>query len=304
MKQHNILHYSSSCLAVHLDDRNPRPAISRPAENLLMSSCLNSFEAAIKTQGLGLKYVARGKELYSCRQQDFQVGEGEYLLVNDLIPVVDTRINTANTWGMCINIDMSLVNDLVQQTVQPDQIDADPKLIHYFFSDDLFLHKVKAGPAMAGTLNSMIAAMAADKLPETPEELLFEVTSLLVQENLPLVKSYYKLEAAKVSTRKELFRRILLGRDILNSCCERPVDMKTVARQCLLSEFRFYRLFKQCFGVSPCHYLLRQRIERGIALRKQNRSWTEIAFQLNFTDLAAFSNAFKKIKGVSPKQYL
>lgn len=302
-ERNNIIHYSSRCLAVHLDQKNAQPAKRGPAENLIMSSCLNAFEAEIKTKGLGLKYVAAGKELYHFQNKEFHVGVGQYLLVNENIPVVDTRINTPNTWAMCINIDLPLVTDLVHQVVHPNQLDEDPGLLRYFFTDELFVNKVEAGTMMTGTLNSMISSMAADVLPGKPEELLFDVAALLVEENLPTIRSYYNLQAAKTTTRKELFRRIRLGREILNSCCEQPVHMKTVAEQCFLSEFRFYRLFKQCFGLSPCRYLLEKRIERGIALRKENFTWTEIALRLNFTDLAAFSNAFKKIKGVSPKQY-
>ena len=79
--------------------------------------------------------------------------------------------------------------------------------------------------------------------------------------------------------------------------------MRTVAEECCLSEFRFYRLFKQCFGISPGQYVQQRRIEEAIILSRQDLSWTEIALHLNFTDLAAFSNAFKKVKGVSPSAY-
>lgn len=82
------------------------------------------------------------------------------------------------------------------------------------------------------------------------------------------------------------------------------VSIAEVASYCCLSEFRFYRLFRECFGVSPYNYLLRRRIEKSLELKKMKLNWSEIAFQLNFTDIAAFSKAFRKVMGVAPSKYV
>ena len=64
------------------------------------------------------------------------------------------------------------------------------------------------------------------------------------------------------------------------------------------------RLFKQTTGISPHQFILQLKIERAKQLiNKTQLSLTEIAYELGFTDQAHFSNAFKKIIGVAPRQY-
>jgi AraC family transcriptional regulator len=77
-----------------------------------------------------------------------------------------------------------------------------------------------------------------------------------------------------------------------------------LAKQTNTSPFHFMRLFKQTTGISPHQFILQLKIERAKQLiNKSQLSLTEIAYELGFTDQAHFSNAFKKIIGVAPRQY-
>jgi len=296
------INYSTSCQAIHWQKSQDRPAQFH-ADNIMISSCLDTLEADIRTRGLSIKYVARGRELYHLSKRDYNITQGKYLLVNNNAPVLETRINTANTWGMCVDIEPGLVKDVLQQIVTPDLIDPVADLRRYFLTDELFVQENVAGPELAGMLELLIKRISSQSGTEEPRELLFDLTAQIIRESLPTIGSYYRLKASRLSTRKELYRRILLGREVLESACDKSIDMRSVAEQCCLSEFRFYRLFRECFGISPGQYLQQKRIEQSIILSRQNRTWSEIALQLNFTDLAAFSNAFKKVKGVSPTNY-
>ena len=71
-----------------------------------------------------------------------------------------------------------------------------------------------------------------------------------------------------------------------------------------LSAYHFGRLFKQTIGLSPYQYILQMRIEYAKKLIIEKAGpLGEIAYQLNFSDQAHFSNAFRKATGVSPRQY-
>ncbi|HEY1007685.1 MAG TPA: AraC family transcriptional regulator [Sphingobacteriaceae bacterium] len=296
------IRYGTSCQSVHLQKNQNRPQ-SLEADNIMISSCLDTLDAAIQPRGLSIKYVSRGRELYHLNKRDFHITGGRYLLVNEHSPVLEARINTPDTWGMCVDIDLALVTDVLSQVITPDDIDPAGNIPRYFLTDELFVQESCAGAELSRMLEVLMQRISSQANPGQPHELLFDLTSRIVQENLPVIGSYYRLKASRLTTRKELYRRILTGREILDSSTDKAIDIPVVAQQCCLSEFRFYRLFKQCFGISPGQYLQQKRIEQSIQLKKQNRSWSEIALQLNFTDLAAFSNTFKKVKGVSPTQY-
>ncbi|HEY0900113.1 MAG TPA: hypothetical protein VGD90_12315, partial [Sphingobacteriaceae bacterium] len=208
------INYSNSCEAVHWHKNQDRPAQFH-ANNIMISSCLDTLEADIRTRGLSIKYVARGRELYHLSKRDFNLTQGKYLLVNNNAPVLETRINTANTWGMCVDIEPGLVKDVLQQIVTPDLIDPVADLPKYFLTDELFVQENIAGPQLAGILEAMIKKISSHSGPEEPRELLFDLTAQIIRESMPTIGFYYRLKASRLSTRKELYRRILLGREVL-----------------------------------------------------------------------------------------
>jgi AraC family transcriptional regulator len=72
-----------------------------------------------------------------------------------------------------------------------------------------------------------------------------------------------------------------------------------------LSEFHFARLFRQTVGVSPYKFVLQMKIGHAQNLmRERKKSFSDIAYMLNFSDQAHFSHVFKKITGFSPRNYL
>jgi AraC family transcriptional regulator len=294
--------YSNSCEIVHVTDKNYHALKGRTSRNRIMTSCLTSLEDEIKPLGLGLKFVAHGEENYWLQDKRFSVTNGKYLLVNETFPSFDIAIKNALTRGVCVDIDATLVNDLLLQTIYPNDLDNYNSTAQYLLTPELFVNEAVAEKPMQELLNFIISSSASQTLDRPGIELIYELTSLVVKNNEENIKSYYKLETAKLSTRQELFRRLLIGKEVLDDSLFSELSIKEVAETCCLSEFRFYRLFKQCFGDSPYNYLFKKRIDKSIALKKEGLSWVEIATQLNFTDLAAFSKGFKKVKGISPSK--
>jgi AraC family transcriptional regulator len=71
-----------------------------------------------------------------------------------------------------------------------------------------------------------------------------------------------------------------------------------------LSPYHFARAFKQSFGQSPHRYHVGRRVERAKALlAEQQQSVTEIAQTVGFAETSSFSAAFRKVTGLSPREY-
>ena len=69
------------------------------------------------------------------------------------------------------------------------------------------------------------------------------------------------------------------------------------------SKYYFIRSFTQIKGISPYCYISALRINRAKELLKTNQSLCDIALQLGYSHQSHFSNAFKKVVGMTPKQY-
>jgi AraC-like DNA-binding protein len=66
----------------------------------------------------------------------------------------------------------------------------------------------------------------------------------------------------------------------------------------------FCRAFKQSTGLSPHRYFLVRRVNRAKEMMAdQNRKLTEIALDCGFSSSSQFSIVFKRITGVSPRNY-
>jgi len=83
--------------------------------------------------------------------------------------------------------------------------------------------------------------------------------------------------------------------------CDRSVKIEEIAREVGLCSDSFRRLFKTQIGISPKEYLLHKRIEHAQRLFFEcGMDIKQVAFELNYPDLASFSKQFKQITGLPP----
>jgi AraC family transcriptional regulator len=78
--------------------------------------------------------------------------------------------------------------------------------------------------------------------------------------------------------------------------------MAAVAR---LSPYHFARQFKTATGLPPHQYVIARRVERAKQLLRgdDDFSLAQIAVHAGFSDQSAFSNHFKRVVGVTPRQF-
>jgi AraC-like DNA-binding protein len=90
----------------------------------------------------------------------------------------------------------------------------------------------------------------------------------------------------------------------LESRVAEPIALGELARVAHMSESSLLRAFKRATGRSPIDYHLRLRIGRACdLLRIGERSITEVAYEVGFTDSNYFSRQFRKVMGSTPRDY-
>lgn len=91
----------------------------------------------------------------------------------------------------------------------------------------------------------------------------------------------------------------------LESHFDEAVSVKELAGLCGLSESHFRRLFLEKMKMSPVKYKNSVLMRHACALlQADDMNITEVSESLNFCSIYAFSRAFKKEMGMSPKKYL
>jgi AraC-like DNA-binding protein len=82
------------------------------------------------------------------------------------------------------------------------------------------------------------------------------------------------------------------------------IDLADAAAQADISPFHFLRLFAGVLGVTPHQYLVRSRLRHAARLLADDeRSVTDIAYDVGFADLSNFVRTFHRAAGVSPLKF-
>jgi AraC-like DNA-binding protein len=96
--------------------------------------------------------------------------------------------------------------------------------------------------------------------------------------------------------------RIYQAKEILTQQVDNPPSLMALARQVGLNDCTLKRGFRQVFGTTVFGYLHQHRMEQARSLLLENQlSVTAIAHTVGYTNLCAFSTAFRKKFGVSPR---
>jgi AraC-like DNA-binding protein len=82
------------------------------------------------------------------------------------------------------------------------------------------------------------------------------------------------------------------------------IDLEQAARRADISLFHFLRLFAGVLNVTPHQYLVRSRLRHAARLlADQDRSITDVAYDVGFGDLSNFVRTFHRAAGVSPLKF-
>jgi AraC-like DNA-binding protein len=133
----------------------------------------------------------------------------------------------------------------------------------------------------------------------------FEEDFLLIANGLLGFYEQIREQAARVpavreSTRQEVFRRLLTGREYMHSHASGQVSLYAVARSACLSAFHFHRAFTQAFRQTPHEYLTRLRLERAKLMLESGSNALDACLSVGFSSPSAFSRLFRTHYGSTP----
>lgn len=254
---------------------------------------------------LSIKSFTHGRALYNTGKGLYAVDESSYLILNDEQPYSITIESARPVESFCIffkagfaeQIYYSLGSEqdkLLDNPVPPDKLQIG-------FFDKTYPHDDVVSP----TLRSIKSSFAEQKdRTGWLEEQMHELMQLLLLVRQRTHKEALALNAVRVSTREELYRRLVRAKDYISACFDRPITLKEIAAVACLSPNHLLRSFRQAFRQTPHQFLNAKRLEHAQKmLAGSNLSVTDICFSVGFESLSSFSRMFRRHTGFSPNEY-
>ena len=273
-------------------------------ENAVLSGCGTRYYVPDFEGSLSIKSVVIGTAVWEAENRRFTLNEDCWLILNDRQRYTITINSFTPVTTFCLFFERGFVEDIYRTHVTPcgrllDAPQADTA------SNVAFFTRIEpAGPLMdALKLFRTVLARAAMSRMEWDQAFL-QIGEILISGRSDASKAMARLPALRNSTRLEVYRRVLRGRDFMLSSLSEPIRLKDMAAMACLSPFHFHRSFTRAFGETPHRYLTRHRLQRAAKLLRQSESSvTEVCLGAGFESLASFSNLFRRHYGVPPSQF-
>jgi len=130
------------------------------------------------------------------------------------------------------------------------------------------------------------------------------VKQTAVVEFLGKIAGFYAPQQPDECERTIESRAIRVVQEYIDEHYADNLRLELLAQQAFLSPWHFLRLFGKIAGVPPHIYQQQARIRRARDLLTAGSSPAEVALATGFYDQSHFTNAFKKLMGVTPKDFI
>lgn len=246
-------------------------------------SRLTSGSSRILALAPSVRFVLQGEEHYNIDGRLRRVRAGEFILV-EAGTDSDARIPTASeTIGLCIYLP-STPHGLVEAGIGSPVIfggGPDP----FATSLKRFACEAVAGANVDATGIASAVARGADKFLARFHE------------------RRERLGHSRPAARTEVLYRLERARAFVHSNAHRAVTLDEISHEAALSRFHLTRMFSEVYGKPPLSYHRQLRLDlAAVRLQHELATPTELARELGYGSLSAFSRAFRSRFGSPPSR--
>lgn len=269
--------------------------------DMIYYSELNEWHTDNAFRSLSVKFVLEQSIYYKAGSKEYKVDAGHYLLAPKQ-PGVKAYFHTATpVKSICIDICPRSFGEAAQVLLSQSD-DLDSHVGSYFHYPEFCEHISPLDNSPLGTqLQSMLPLIYSGRMQGVNKEWFLHLVETIIYKEYGNYMALKNIHSARASTRKEILRRLQLGKEYMDDHYLDIKEIRQVADHCAMSEYHFFRSFKQAFGQTPFQYVTGKRMHLALELVKaREMSISEVAASCHFPDVFTFSKAFKRYYGVPP----
>jgi AraC-like DNA-binding protein len=267
---------------------------------------LNEWYTSNAFRSFSLKYVIDRCIWYRVNNKEHIVPGGNFLLACKQ-PGVNAYFDSKEiVKSVCIDICPATVAEAFTVLTAQNDHHFDNYLDGYFKTPEFFeaVCPVK-GSHFNKKLIDLAAAIQKGNVEEhVNKEWFLDLVERIIFHEYGNYLALNSIGSVRLETRKEILRRLKMAKQYMDDEFLNIEEINHVATFCNMSEFHFFRSFRQAYNTTPYQYLLTKRLELAKELLVAGQqSITEIAGNCNFPDVFTFSKAFKRHFKISPSGF-
>lgn len=272
--------------------------------NILNISELTQLYSTAIRGNLTLRYVSSGVEQYTINNTRYDIQPGQYLVTNRHSKGSVLIDSVKAVKGICIDLSQEVLSEVFSNITEPSAFGIITDLQESFYNPEFLENKYNAANTYTGSfleqLDKSVFSYGCDASDITID-FFYSLCEKIVSDYVPLQIQLKKVGGVKSETRKELLRRLIKGKQLLDDTFLTNPPIGGISQECGISQYHFYRLFKNVFGKSPNQYLIHKRLHFAhSALIQKQHSISDLALICGYSDVHSFSKSFKKHFGVNP----
>ncbi|MCC6702083.1 MAG: AraC family transcriptional regulator [Fluviicola sp.] len=271
-----------------------------------LSNCeLNLFETYQESQLVPLKFndlvvtsMLRGKKImHLFDEPGFDYVPGETVIIPSNVEMkIDFPEATTNNPTQCLAL--AIDHHKIQSTLDLLNEKYPKEGVNNYWNLDQNDYFFYNNEDLANTMNKLIGVCMSSAL---TKDVLADLT---LQELLVYIiqsQTNNAIESGKIHANDNALSHVI--KYIRERLGDR-LTMKELTNTACMSQASFYRYFKREIGMSPVEFILHERIKYAKSLLKNpNILINQVCFESGFDDCNYFIRVFKKIEGITPKQY-
>ncbi|WP_342480152.1 AraC family transcriptional regulator [Paenibacillus sp. FSL L8-0340] len=227
-------------------------------------------------------FIEQGKRYLVCNHEEYILNSGDVIIFNPQDPHACEQLDGRTLDYRCINIEPEIMRHYVLEITGAGDLPRFTPTVLYQSELAMSLHE----------LHRMLLEEQSDFQKE--ELFLFLLEQLLREYS----------DAELPSPNRELTMEIKSICQYIESHYMESITLNQLTGLTGLSKYHLLRLFTKQKGISPYCYLETIRINHAKRLLEQGMLPIEVTLLTGFSDQSHFTNFFKKLIGLTPKQYM
>jgi AraC family transcriptional regulator len=283
-------------------DESNKLAMNKPLNSdVIYYSELKQWYTANAFRSFGIKYVVDGCIYYKTGGVELPVTAGQYMVTCQNSNAKAYFETGTPVKSICIDICPETVAEIFT-VLSTRSVDMENYLAGYFRYPQFYENiSHTTATTLGARLQHLRHCILQHDDHRINKEWFLELAECIIYQEYGTFRSLNDIQSIRLSTRKEILRRLKLAHEFIQENFLQISEIRQVALHCSMSEYHFFRCFKQVYKKTPHQCIHERKMELAKRLLQEPQyKVADVAMMCSFPDIFTFSKAFKRFYGINP----